>query len=60
MFLAGIDDARFEGDASAGDILTLHSEVVRLRTKMGWFRARADVRGVRVAEMTMLAAIQLG
>jgi 3-hydroxyacyl-[acyl-carrier-protein] dehydratase len=60
MFFAGIDDATFEGDARAGDVLGLHSEVRRLRTKIGWFRARADVGGVRVAEMTMLASIQLG
>lgn len=59
MFFAGIDNARFEGAAVAGDVLNLHSEVVRLRKKMGWFKARADVKGTLVAEMTMLAAIQI-
>lgn len=59
MFFAGIDDARFVGNAVPGDVLNLYSEVVRLRTKMGWFRARADVKGALIAEMTMIAAIQL-
>ena len=58
MFFAGIDDARFMGDVRAGERLHLRSNVVRLRTKMGWFRAHASVGGRPIAEMSMLAAIQ--
>lgn len=59
MFFAGIDDARFRGIVRAGDAVHLHSEVVRLRSKLGSFRARAQVGAETCAEMTMLAAIRL-
>ena len=59
MFLAGIDDAYFEGEVRPGDVLYLRSDVVRLRKKMGWFKARAQVEGKCVAKMKMLASIQL-
>ena len=58
MFFAGIDDGRFKGEVRPGDVLYLRSEIVRLRKKMGWFKAIAQVEGKCVAEMTMLAAIQ--
>ena len=60
MFFAGIDDGRFTGSVCPGDIVILHSEVVRLRRTMGWFKARALVGEKCVATMSMLAAIQLG
>jgi len=59
MFFAGIDDGHFEGAVQPGDVLCLRSEVVRLRKKMGWFKATAQVEGKSVARMAMLAAIQL-
>jgi 3-hydroxyacyl-[acyl-carrier-protein] dehydratase len=60
MFFAGIDDAHFEGDVKPGDVLRLRSDVVRLRKKLGWFKATAHVEDKCVATMAMLAAIQLG
>ena len=60
MFFAGIDDARFGIAVRPGDRLDLRSEVVRIRKSLGWFRGRAEVGGRLVAEMSMLAAIQLG
>lgn len=60
MFFAGIDDARFGIAVQPGDRLDLRSEVVRIRKSLGWFRGRAEVGGRLVAEMSMLAAIQLG
>jgi 3-hydroxyacyl-[acyl-carrier-protein] dehydratase len=60
MFFAGIDDGHFQGDVQPGDMLRLRSEVVRLRKKMGWFKATAHVEDKCVASMAMLAAIQLG
>jgi len=60
MFFAGIDNGQFNGSVRPGDVLTLRSEVVRLRTKMGWFRATAYVGQDCVASMSMLAAIQIG
>ena len=59
MFFAGIDDGRFEGEVQPGDVLYLRSDVVRLRKKMGWFKATAQVEGKCVAEMAMLAAIRV-
>ena len=60
MFFAGIDDGHFDGEVQAGDVLHLRAEVVRLRKKLGWFKATAHVDGKCVAEMSMLAAIQVG
>ena len=60
MFFAGIDDGHFEGSVRPGDVVSLYSEIVRLRKTMGWFRAAACVDGRTVARMSMLAAIQLG
>ena len=59
MFFAGIDDGHFEGVVQPGDVLRLRSDVVRLRKKMGWFKATAHVDDKCVAEMAMLAAIQV-
>lgn len=59
MFFAGIDDGHFQGEVRAGDVLRLHSEVLRLRKKMGWFKATAHVGNRCVAAMAMLAAIQV-
>ena len=59
MFFAGIDDGHFEGEVRPGDVLFLRSEIVRLRKKMGWFKAAAEVEGKCVARMAMLAAIKL-
>jgi 3-hydroxyacyl-[acyl-carrier-protein] dehydratase len=60
MFFAGIDDGHFEGVVQPGDVLRLRSDVVRLRKKMGWFKATAHVDDKCVAKMAMLAAIQVG
>lgn len=60
MFFAGIDNGHFDGEVQPGDVLYLRAEVVRLRKKLGWFKATAQVDGKLVAEMSMLAAIQVG
>jgi 3-hydroxyacyl-[acyl-carrier-protein] dehydratase len=57
MFFAGIDEAKFDGDARVGDTLVLRSSIYKLRKSMGWFRADASIDCRPVASMSMLAAI---
>jgi 3-hydroxyacyl-[acyl-carrier-protein] dehydratase len=54
---AGIEEARFRKVVRPGDVLHLHAELTQYRRGFATFAARAEVRGEKVCEAVIKAAM---
>ncbi|MDX1387882.1 MAG: 3-hydroxyacyl-ACP dehydratase FabZ [Acidobacteriota bacterium] len=57
IYITGIDAARFRRTVVPGDQLHLIMEVMRLRSRAGRLKGRAEVNGQKVAEAEILSAM---
>ena len=56
-YFAGIDNARFRKKVIPGDVLTLETQIIKIKGPMGIGEAVAKVDGIKVAEAKLTFAI---
>lgn len=58
VFLAGVNKARFKKMVLPGDVLKMHSELIRMKSNIGIAKCYAKVDNVIVAECEIMFGVQ--